>query len=69
MPHRGLALLATELSSRQIGAQLYVSRNTIRTYQQRLYRKLGVNTRDEAIVVARRAKLIPNDRPAVAEAL
>jgi DNA-binding CsgD family transcriptional regulator len=53
------ALLGTDLTSRQIGTKLYVSRNTIRTYQQHVYRKLSVNTREEAVVVARSAKLIP----------
>jgi LuxR family transcriptional regulator, maltose regulon positive regulatory protein len=54
-----LRLLATPLSNRQIGQELYVSVNTIRTHAQTLYRKLGVATRAEAVAHARQLGLIP----------
>jgi LuxR family maltose regulon positive regulatory protein len=46
---RLLPLLATHLSFREIGARLYVSRNTIKTQALSVYRKLGVSSRSEAI--------------------
>jgi LuxR family transcriptional regulator, maltose regulon positive regulatory protein len=46
---RLLPLLATHLSFREIGEQLYVSRNTIKTQAISVYRKLGVSRRSDAI--------------------
>ena len=46
---RLLPWLATHLSFREIGARLYVSRNTIKTQAISVYRKLGVSSRSEAI--------------------
>jgi LuxR family transcriptional regulator, maltose regulon positive regulatory protein len=46
---RLLPLLATHLSFREIGEQLFVSRNTIKTQAISVYRKLGVSSRSEAI--------------------
>lgn len=42
-----------------IAARLGVSVNTVKTRLQRLYRKLGVSTRDSAILVARQRGLLP----------
>jgi LuxR family maltose regulon positive regulatory protein len=50
-----LELLATRRTSREIGEELFVSRNTVRTYQQRLYKKLRVNSREDAVIAARLA--------------
>jgi LuxR family transcriptional regulator, maltose regulon positive regulatory protein len=50
-----LRLLATDLTAREIAAQLYLSANTVRSHTRALYRKLGVSTRADA--VARAAKL------------
>jgi LuxR family maltose regulon positive regulatory protein len=47
-----LRLLASELSARDIGAQLYLSANTVRTHTRAIYRKLGVNSRAEAVARA-----------------
>ena len=44
-----LRLLAGTLSLREIGQELYVSSNTIKTHTQAIYRKLGVSTRRDAI--------------------
>lgn len=41
------------LTVAQIAAELYISPNTVKTHMRRLYRKLGVSTRDEAIRRAR----------------
>ena len=49
---RVLRMLATDLSTREIGEQLFVSPNTIRSHTRALYRKLGVNSRADAIARA-----------------
>lgn len=47
-----LELLGSELSSRQIGEQLFLSANTVRTHTRSLYRKLDVHSRAEAVARA-----------------
>jgi LuxR family transcriptional regulator, maltose regulon positive regulatory protein len=47
-----LRLLASDLSVRQIGAELFLSPNTIRSHTRALYRKLGVNSRVDAVARA-----------------
>jgi LuxR family maltose regulon positive regulatory protein len=44
-----LRLLRGTLSLREIGQQLYVSPNTVKTHARAVYRKLGVSTREDAI--------------------
>jgi LuxR family transcriptional regulator, maltose regulon positive regulatory protein len=44
-----LQLLRGSLSLREIGEQLYLSQNTIKTHTRAIYRKLGVSSRDDAI--------------------
>ena len=39
-----MRLLAGELSQREIGAQLYVSFNTVKSHTRSIFRKLGVTT-------------------------
>jgi LuxR family maltose regulon positive regulatory protein len=46
---RLLPLLSTRLSFREIGEQLNVTRNTIKTQAIAVYRKLGVSSRNDAI--------------------
>ena len=46
---RLLPLLATHLSFREIGAQFFVSRSTVKTQAISVYRKLGVSSRSAAI--------------------
>jgi LuxR family maltose regulon positive regulatory protein len=48
-----LRLLATALSQREIGGELYVSLNTVKTHARSIFRKLGVSTRAEAVARAR----------------
>lgn len=45
-----LRLLASPLSLREIGAELYVSPNTVKTHTQAIYRKLGVSSRHDAVM-------------------
>ena len=47
-----LRLLATDLSSREIGEQLFLSPNTVHSHRKALYRKLGVHSRADAIARA-----------------
>ena len=48
-----LRLLPGQLSQREIADALYVSINTVKTHTKGVYRKLGVDTRDEAVRRAR----------------
>ena len=47
-----LRLLSSDLSLREIAAELYVSHNTVKGYTKSLYRKLGVTSRAAAIKAA-----------------
>ncbi len=53
-----LTLLPTGLSAREIGAELGVSRNTVKTHSKNLYRKLGVAGRREAVARGRELGLL-----------
>ncbi|HEU0024151.1 MAG TPA: LuxR C-terminal-related transcriptional regulator [Thermoleophilaceae bacterium] len=53
-----LRLLPGELSQREIGEALFVSRNTVKTHMRGIFRKLGVGTRDEAVLRAREHGLL-----------
>jgi LuxR family maltose regulon positive regulatory protein len=53
-----LRLMPTDMSLREIGSTLYVSHNTVKTHAQRIYRKLGADTRAEAVARARELRLI-----------
>jgi LuxR family maltose regulon positive regulatory protein len=48
-----LRMLAGTASQREIGSALFLSINTVKGYAKSLYRKLGVNTRQEAVERAR----------------
>ena len=53
-----LRLLPTQLTFAEIGSELYVSKNTVRTHAQSIYRKLGVDSRADAVAAARRDRLL-----------
>ena len=53
-----LALMPTELSQREIGRELYLSLNTVKTHARNIFRKLGVTSRDEAVARARELGLL-----------
>jgi pimeloyl-ACP methyl ester carboxylesterase len=48
-----LRLMARGLSNDQIGERLVIAPKTVRNYATRIYRKLGVDSRAQAIVLAR----------------
>jgi len=53
-----LRLLGGPLSVREIGQELYVSANTVKTHTQAIYRKLGVSTRHEAVEQGRQLGIL-----------
>jgi LuxR family transcriptional regulator, maltose regulon positive regulatory protein len=55
---RILRLLPTHLSFREMGSQLYVSPNTVKTQAQAVYRKLDASSRSEAVARARELGLL-----------
>jgi LuxR family maltose regulon positive regulatory protein len=61
---RLLPLLATHLSFREIGAHLYISRNTVKTQAIAVYRKFGVTSRSAAIARAIALGLIDDNTAA-----
>jgi DNA-binding CsgD family transcriptional regulator len=46
---RILRLLGTNLTLREIGRELYLSMNTVKTHTSAIYRKLGVSSRAAAV--------------------
>ena len=53
-----LRLLATELSAREIGGELFLSPNTVRSHIRAVYRKLGVGSREGAVARAEALDLL-----------
>ncbi|MBA3874375.1 MAG: helix-turn-helix transcriptional regulator, partial [Anaerolineae bacterium] len=47
--HEILACLAEGLSNQEIANRLYLAEKTVRWYNTQIYRKLGVNNRQEAV--------------------
>jgi len=52
-------LLASDLTRREIGQELYVSVNTVRTHMRSIYTKLDVTSRGAAVAKAHQRGLIP----------
>ena len=53
-----LRLLATDLTQREIGRELYLSLNTVKSHTRSIFRKLGVSGRERAVARARELGLI-----------
>jgi LuxR family maltose regulon positive regulatory protein len=53
-----LRLLGSELSIAEIGDELYISRNTVKTHVRGIYRKLDADTRAAAVARARELRLL-----------
>jgi LuxR family maltose regulon positive regulatory protein len=54
--------LAAGLSRREIGQQLYISLNTVKTHTRELYRKLGASSRAQAVARAEALGLLEPDQ-------
>ena len=57
--HEILALIAQGLSNREIGEKLFVSENTVKTHSSRLFEKMQVNRRIQAVEKGKDLGLIP----------
>jgi LuxR family maltose regulon positive regulatory protein len=53
-----LRLLASELSQREIGSELYISLNTVKGHTRSIFRKLGVSSRADAVARGRELTLL-----------
>jgi LuxR family maltose regulon positive regulatory protein len=53
-----LRRLASDLTQREIGAELYLSLNTIKSHTRSIFRKLGASSREQAVARARELELI-----------
>jgi LuxR family maltose regulon positive regulatory protein len=53
-----LRLFPGPLSQREIGAELFISINTVKSHTRSIYRKLSASTRDQAVEHARQLRLI-----------
>lgn len=56
--HEILGLIAEGLSNREIGERLFVSENTVKTHSSRLFDKMGVNRRVQAVQKGKELGLI-----------
>jgi len=54
-----LRLIAEGLSNREIGERAFIAENTVKTHSSRLFEKLGVSRRVQAVQRARELRLIP----------
>jgi Response regulator containing a CheY-like receiver domain and an HTH DNA-binding domain len=52
-----LSRLSEDMTLEELAAELFVSRNTVKSQVRSVYRKLGVSTRAEAVAWAKRAGL------------
>jgi len=57
--HEILGLIAEGLSNREISERLFVSENTVKTHSSRVFDKLGVSRRVQAVLKGRELGLIP----------
>jgi LuxR family maltose regulon positive regulatory protein len=57
-----LRLLSTDLGGPEIARELVVSLNTVRSHTKKIYAKLGVNNRREAVRRAEELALLPRTR-------
>ena len=53
-----LRLLGSDKSAREIGEELFLSANTVRSHTRAIYRKLGVHSRTDAVARANALELL-----------
>jgi len=63
-----LELIAAGLSNEDIAAELFVSINTVKTYVRTAYRRIGVDSRSQAVIWALRQGLGPQVEPTLLDA-
>ena len=56
-----LRLISIGLSDREIANELFLSRNTIKWYNRKIYAKLNVNNRTQAVVRTQQLNLLAGD--------
>ncbi|GAA3784074.1 hypothetical protein GCM10022403_018460 [Streptomyces coacervatus] len=56
--HAVLVRLQEDVPLRQIGSELFISHNTVKSHARAVYRKLGVSSRTEALDRARQLRLL-----------
>ncbi|MCI3278807.1 LuxR C-terminal-related transcriptional regulator [Streptomyces cylindrosporus] len=56
--HAVLVRLQEDVPLRQIGTELFISHNTVKSHARAVYRKLGVSSRTEALHRARQLRLL-----------
>ena len=55
-----LELIAIGLSNREIAARLFVATSTVKSYTNSIFRRLGVDSRTQAVAEARARQLLSN---------
>jgi DNA-binding NarL/FixJ family response regulator len=63
--HDVLKLLADGLSAAEIGARIHLSESTVKSHLAKIYQKLGVTNRAQALVTAMRVGLLSSMQPGV----
>lgn len=58
-----LSLMARGLNNDQIAERLVIAPKTVRNYATRIYKKLGVDSRAQAVVLAREIQFVDGNRP------
>lgn len=53
-----LGCAAAGMSNREIGAELFISEDTVKTHARRIFRKLRAKDRAHAVAIALRAEMI-----------
>jgi DNA-binding NarL/FixJ family response regulator len=61
--HEVLKLLADGLSAAEIGLRMHLSESTVKSHLAKIYQKLGVTNRAQALVTAMRTGLLSNMQP------
>ncbi len=63
--HDVLMLLADGLSAAEIGSRIHLSESTVKSHLAKIYQKLGVTNRAQALVTAMRSGLLSSMQPEV----